>query len=456
VIVDGETLLDGLAVAAYITDPEGRITHFNEAAVEFWGRRPAPGEMWCGSFSLFDSEGRPMPHDSCPMAIALKTGVEPRGVEAIAERADGTRVRFMPHPKLLRDSNQKVIAAINVLMDISDLRVAEHDSARLAAIVTSSDDAIVSKTLDGRITSWNGGAERILGYSEQEMIGRPISTIIPPELLGEEAEIIRRLGAGERIEHFETVRIAKGGRRVDISLTVSPMRDKSGRVVGASKVARDIGQKKRAEQLQMLLIGELHHRVRNTLATVQAVATQSLRHSDTSDAFVAGFTGRLASLSKAHGLLSDRFWEGAELHALIRDQVMFGLADDDRVSCSGPSVLLPSQLALHLALVLHELGTNARKHGALATHSGRIAVDWRLDGSELSIDWTESGGAQVEPPQRRGFGLRLIDDGLKAFGGSVSLGFAPSGLIALIRVRLPEKPTSAEADLQRTLLPAQS
>jgi PAS domain S-box-containing protein len=455
-IIDGETLLDGLAVAAYVTDPEGRITHFNDAAVQFWGRRPAVGEMWCGSLSLFDSDGKPMPHDNCPMAVALKTGVEPRGVEAIVERPDGTRVRFMPHPKLLRDKDQKVVAAINVLIDISDLRTAEIDSARLAAIVTSSDDAIVSKTLDGIITSWNAGAERIFGYTEQEMIGRPIATIIPPELLGEEAEIIRRLRAGERIEHFETIRIAKGGRRLDISLTVSPMRDKSGRIVGASKVARDITPKKRAEKLQMLLIGELHHRVRNTLATVQAVATQSLRHSETSDAFVAGFTGRLASLSKAHGLLSDKHWEGAELHALVHDQVMFGIPDDDRVSSSGPPILLPSQLALHLSLVLHELGTNARKHGALSTPSGRIAIDWRLDGQELSIEWVESGGAAVVQPERRGLGLRLVDEGLKGFGGTVSLGFAPSGLIALIRVNLPEKPEPVDADFESPLLLAQS
>lgn len=141
-------------------------------------------------------------------------------------------------------------------------------AARLATIVANSDDAIISKTLDGTIMSWNGGATRIFGYEPEEIIGKPITTIIPSELAGEEREIISRLTRGERIEHFETVRVAKDGRRVDISLTVSPMRDSAGRIIGASKVARDIGDRKRAEQTQRLLIDELNHRIKNTLATV--------------------------------------------------------------------------------------------------------------------------------------------------------------------------------------------
>jgi PAS domain S-box-containing protein len=132
-------------------------------------------------------------------------------------------------------------------------------AARLAAIVANSDDVILSKTLDGIITSWNGGAERIFGYSAEEIVGQHISTIIPPELMNEEKEIIARLARGERIEHFETIRVTKDGRRVHISLTVSPMRDSEGRIIGASKVARDISDRKRAEETQRLLIDELNH-----------------------------------------------------------------------------------------------------------------------------------------------------------------------------------------------------
>src|SRR5262249_26259723 len=123
---------------------------------------------------------------------------------------------------------------------------AEETRARLAAIVDSSEDAIVSKTLDGTILSWNAGAERLFGYSQEEAVGQPITLVIPPDRLDEEREILAKLGRGERIEHFETVRVAKGGRLIDISLTISPVRDANGRVVGASKVARNVTEKRQA------------------------------------------------------------------------------------------------------------------------------------------------------------------------------------------------------------------
>src|SRR5262249_22431456 len=155
---------------------------------------------------------------------------------------------FSPYPTPLRDASGRLVGAINLLMDVAEQHDAELESARLAAIIVSSDDAIISKTIDGRITSWNAGATRIFGYEASEMIGESILRIIPPELHGEEREILARLQRGERIDHYGTVRVAKDGRRVDISLTVSPLRDRSGKVVGASKVGRDITDRKRAEK----------------------------------------------------------------------------------------------------------------------------------------------------------------------------------------------------------------
>jgi PAS domain S-box-containing protein len=174
------------------------------------------------------------------MALALKEGREVRGIEAFAERPDGTRVCFRPFPTPLRDAKGRLLGAINLLTDVTDEHDTHLESERLAAIVVSSDDAIISKTLDGRITSWNAGATRIFGYDANEIIGQSILRIIPPELHGEEREILARLQRGERIDHYETARVAKDGRRVDVSLTVSPLRDRSGKVVGASKVGRDI------------------------------------------------------------------------------------------------------------------------------------------------------------------------------------------------------------------------
>lgn len=197
-------------------------------------------------------------------------------------------------------------------------------AARLATIVANSDDAIISKTLGGIITSWNRGATHIFGYEPRDDIGQHISKIIPPELLHEEKDIIARLSRGERIEHFETVRVAKDGRRVDISLTVSPMRNSAGRIIGASKVARDITDRRRAEETQRLLIDELNHRIKNTLATVQAIATQTLRRAATPADFVDSFNGRIKALARAHALLTGSSFQSAEITDLVREQLLFG------------------------------------------------------------------------------------------------------------------------------------
>ncbi len=242
-------MVDALPIAIYTTDAEGRLTHFNPAAVKFSGRVPDLGTTkWCVTSKLFYPNGRPMPHDQCPMAITLKEGHTVEGVEAIAERPDGTRVWFVPYPRAFRDAEGNIVGGINMLLDITERKLAERTTNLLASIVDSSDDAIVSKRLDGVINSWNKGAERLFGYTAKEAVGRHIGLIIPRERLGEETEIIDRLKRGERVDHIETVRMRKNGELLDVSVTISPLRDASGNVVGASKVARDITERKRAEK----------------------------------------------------------------------------------------------------------------------------------------------------------------------------------------------------------------
>ena len=442
-MLDTKTVLEALPVAVYTTDAEGRITFYNQAAADLWGYRPELGSLWCGSWKLYWPDGTPLPHDQCPMAIALKEGRLVRGVEAVAERPDGTRVPFKPYPTPFKDQEGRVIGAVNVLVDLAEHQDAEGLAARLAAIVTSSDDAIVSKTLDGTITSWNAGAERIFGYEADEMIGHSILRLIPPELQDEETEIIARLKRGERIDHYETVRVAKDGRRVDISLTVSPLRNEAGLIVGASKVARDITEKKQAEKLQQLLVEELNHRVKNTLASVQAIATQSLIRSKSNKDFVTSFSGRLQALAKLHTLLTQTSMRGTELTELIASQVRLGSPDEDRVSINGPFLFLGAQEAGHLGMVLHELTTNARKYGALSTATGRVAVSWHLQtsaGRKLLLQWTESGGPRVRAPQTRGFGMTLIEQTVRVSGGEVSMHFAEDGLKCWIDWPLSETP----------------
>jgi PAS domain S-box-containing protein len=243
------TMIDALPEAIFTTDAEGRITHFNPAAVELSGREPELGtDRWCVSCKLYLPDGTPLPHDQSPMAIALKEGRAIRGQEVIAERLDGKRVWVMPYPTPVFDEEGNVAGGINMLVDITEHKLAEEAQARLAAIVDSSDDAIVGKTLEGIITSWNRGAERIFGFTAAEAIGQHITLIIPEEGWAQEEEVLNRLRRGEKIDHFETERCAKDGRRVQVSLSVSPIRDSSGRIIGAAKIARDITETKRAEE----------------------------------------------------------------------------------------------------------------------------------------------------------------------------------------------------------------
>ena len=253
-------LLEKLPAGAYICDADGLITYFNRSAVRLWGREPKlndPVDRYCGSFKMLALDGTPIAHDQCWMAEALKTGREFNGEEVTVERPDGSRLTVLAHASPIHDDSGRVLGAVNILIDITEQFRGEEARSRLAAIVESSDDAIVSKTLDGYILSWNAGAERLFGYSPQEAVGRHITMLIPKERRDEEDAILERIRRGERIDHFETVRLTKGGRPIDISLTVSPVRDGQGRLIGASKVARDITALKQSREVQLALRDEL-------------------------------------------------------------------------------------------------------------------------------------------------------------------------------------------------------
>ncbi len=277
-------MIDALPVAIYTTDAEGRVTHFNPACVEFSGRTPELGtDHWCVTWKLYHPDGTPLPHDKCPMAIALQERRIVRGAEAIAERPDGSRIWFEPYPTPLFDSAGNLVGGINMLVDITERKLAEETRALLAAVVETSDDAIITKNLDGVITSWNKSAERLFGYTTKEAVGRPVTMLIPPDRLHEEPQILARLRRGERVDHFETIRVRKDGALLDISLTISPVKAGSGRIVGISKIARDITERRRVEKalrdseeaLQAAdhrkneFLATLAHELRNPLAPIR-------------------------------------------------------------------------------------------------------------------------------------------------------------------------------------------
>ncbi len=312
--------------------------------------------------------------------------------------------------------------------------------ALLAAIVESSADAIVSKTLDGIVTSWNRAAERLFGYAAEEMLGRPIAVLAAPGRETEMPAILERICRGERIHHFETVRRRKDGRLVEISLTVSPVRDQTGRIVGASKIARDITERRAAEEKQRLLLDELSHRVKNTLALIQSMARQTARRTGSVASFIEVFGGRLQALAAAHELLAAAGWSGTSMRELV-GRVLRPRGVDGQVDVEVEEAAVPASLTQDLALALHELATNAAKHGALSVPGGRVTVTGGLadGGREMWLVWRELGAPPVERPIRPGFGMLMLTQLLPhGHRSGVAMEWPREGLVCSIRMPVAE------------------
>jgi PAS domain S-box-containing protein len=301
-------------------------------------------------------------------------------------------------------------------------------SRLLASIVESSDDAIVSKDLNGVITSWNLGAERIFGYAAEEVVGKPITIIIPPERHGEEVTILERLRRGERVDHFETVRLRKDGTEVDVSLTISPIANAEGRIVGASKIARDIGERKLHEARIAVLAREAEHRAKNIFATV--LASVHLTRADTPEALKQTIEGRIQALANVHRLFVESRWTGADLRSLAEAELAAYSQDrHGRALIGGPRLLVQPDRAQAIAVVLHELATNAAKYGSLSVPDGNVAVGWsRAEDGGIVLRWTESGGPPVAPPTGSGFGTRVMDGMVRGQQGEIRFDWRPEGL----------------------------
>jgi PAS domain S-box-containing protein len=304
------------------------------------------------------------------------------------------------------------------------------------AIIASSEDAIVSKDLAGVILSWNQGASRLFGFTAEEAVGKPVTIIIPPDRLDEEPVILGKIQRGERIEHFETVRQRKDGSLIDISLTISPIRNSSGKIVGASKIARDITELKKARDRQHLLMREMNHRVKNLFALSGSIVGLSARWTKSPRELAEAARARLAALARAHALtFSHGFDEEADkpttLHSLVRTIVApFDEPEDPRITLTGIDAEVSGTAVTSLALLLHEFATNAAKYGALSSAKGTVNVVVAAEDDSLLIHWVERGGPPVAAPKAgEGFGGTLsriaVSDQL---GGEITRDWRPEGL----------------------------
>jgi PAS domain S-box-containing protein len=300
---------------------------------------------------------------------------------------------------------------------------------QIASIVESSDDAIVSKSLDGIIRTWNQGAEQLFGYAAEEIVGKPVTILIPPERHDEEPKILARVGRGERIDHYETVRRRKDGSLVEISLSVSPVRAFDGKIIGASKIARDITERKRADEKISLLAREAEHRARNVLATVQAAV--HLSQADTPDGLKTAIGGRFQALANVHTLFVQSQWKGAELHTLITQELSpYSHSGQTHLHIDGQNLLLDPDTAQTIAVSLHELATNAAKYGSLSVPDWKVHIEAaRAADGTLSLQWTETGGPIVKQPERRGFGSRVMDAMIRNQSGEIRSNWRAEGLV---------------------------
>lgn len=335
-------------------------------------------------------------------------------------------------PQIVRSKVAIFVELFRQRLELSRQR--DDHAAALAKLTAHGDNsplALVELDADQRIISWSKGAERLFGWRSAEVAG---FGAVEVKWLGAEQEadftaLLNDMIDGTLPRATQTLRFHSAeGLSLDCECYCSALRDGTGRFFSINLQILDVTDRRRAEETQKLLIGELNHRVKNTLASVQAIATQTLRHSTGPSDFAPTFIGRIHALASAHSLLSGATWQVASLRELIEGQLSIGAIEADRFEAVGPPVDLPPEPALHLALVLHELVTNAHKYGALSVPEGHVRLAWAVNDNQLVLEWQERGGPSVAPPTRRGFGTALIERSLRADGGSAEPHYDADGI----------------------------
>jgi len=434
--------------AIITADFQDRITGWNSSATRLLGWEPA------------DVLGRPCkliftPEDCAagvPEAEMLMALNEGRAVdERWHVRRDGTR--FWAMGELLPLHDGELLGYLKILRDCTEQRRAEEalreSEQRYRLIVESARDyAIFTTDLQGRITSWNRGAREVLGWDESEALGRPHSILYTPEdhLAGvPEAEMAKGLTEGHA--QHDRWHLRADGTRIWGTEVMTPLQDGDGETHGYLKILRDRTDQKREEEQRTLLLAELNHRAKNTLAIVQYLVSQTAVAAATPCELREALQGRLDALASAHDLLTREAWRGAELADVVQATLAPYDARVTRIEVSGPKLRLTPNAALVLNMALNELATNAAKYGALSTPLGGLEVSWSLDrppeaaaGGALDLTWRERGGPAVAASPHPGFGSRLIEEGVSyQLGGHVDLRFLPEGVECRFRLPMTRK-----------------
>lgn len=436
-----QAVLDALPMGVYACDADGHILRVNRKAVQLWGQAPRlmdPTQRFCGSFRLETLDGQFIPPDHTPMARAVLHGESFDGAEAVVTNPDGRRWVGRVNIEPLRDAAGEVVGAVNCFQDVSrehEMRQAmERQQRTFDLAMVASNMGTWRYTLADNIRIYDDNAQRLYGLSEarflhdEEGVQAKFHADDMDLMWARVAKALDPAGDG-RYEVDYRVKQPDGSWRwlSAWGLVEFEGHGEERRPVAIAGASRDLSELKQAEEFQRLLVNELNHRVKNSLATVQSIASQTLRSATDLGAARAAIDARIASLARAHDLLTDRSWSGADLRDVVeRALEPFPAA---QLELAGPSLELPPRHALALSLALHELATNAAKYGALSSGQGRVRVSWETDEAGLRLSWRESGGPPVAPPTRRGFGTRLLEDNLfRELNGQTRLEYRPEGV----------------------------
>ena len=444
-------LLGALPAAIYVTDAEGHITYCNQGAIDLWGLGPALGrDKWSDLGKFYHADGSPMTLADCPTEIALKQGRIARGQEAIIERKDGIRIPIAPYPTPLRDETGAIVGVVNMTLDISERERAERALAeRNLQLALAGKAALVGSyayDVDPDVMQVEEGYAALHGLPEgtRSTTRSAWKARVHREDLPRLETLRSQAFSNGRSEYgfeYRIVRSTGEVRWIESRSFISYSGDgRPQRVVG---VSIDITERKLAEEHLRMMVAELDHRVKNVLATVSAVTSRTQDAGGSVAEFVAALDGRIQSMAATHQLLSSQQWKGILLSDLARRELA-PYATHDNTEIDGPDIALKAEAAQAVSMVLHELATNAAKHGALSTPNGRVAVGWyRLQSGDadarLCVEWQETGGPTVRAPGRCGYGMEVIR-GLLPYelDGKVDVAFAAEGVRCRLDIPLSQ------------------
>lgn len=431
---DIRNLLDSTRIAVVFLDKRLRIRRFTPAMTELFRLRHSDKGHHIADISPL--VGYPQLAEDAEHVLH-----ELEVVERIVRGIDSDSA-FLLRMRPYLTTDNVVDGVVLTFVDVTESQQENMEQARLAAIVNSSRDAIFGFSLDDRIVSWNPSAARIFGLPAAQVIGQPLQMLKPQDASPEAETFFKSGERGRQWPIFEMSWVRPDGRPVPLEVSYSPVRDEQDNLIAGKIIARDITERRESERHVEMMLGELNHRVKNTLASVQAIAVQTLASSHSLAEFRTAFVERLLALSNTHNLLASETWQGANLANIIDNELApYRREGQQCTMLVGDDLKLEAKPALALAMAIHELATNAGKYGALSVREGQVEITWETRRRNkhlwLHMIWTERGGPRVKPPSRRGFGTRLITDGIVyELGGEVKLDYPSTGVTCIFDVPL--------------------